>query len=236
MYLMRILFFLTLLIGFNHSWATVPKEERALLAIVDLAEEAAKHKWLYRLEVDAAVRRIKRISGDDYGSIVIHARKEATYQNFLKSLEALLRDEKIQRIDLIIYVHGKNPDSPTGASVCFVGTPCTPMGQVSDDVQKRVGDNSHKLRMVYSDACWGKYHMQEWLDAGFKAVTGARGVDANHSADLRKFLRAWGEGRSFEESIQIANKFWLTPVVDEVIRDADSFKLMKGEIGLTIED
>lgn len=233
---MRLIFFLTLLIGFNLSRAAVPKHERALLAIVDLAEEAEKHKWLYRLEVNTAVKRIKRLSQDDYGSMVIHARKEATYKNFLSSLEMLLRDEKIQRIDLIIYVHGKNPGSPTGSSVCFVGTPCTPMDQISGDIKEIVGDDGHKLRMVYSDACWGMFHMQPWIDAGFRVVSGARGVDANHSADLRKFLRAWGQGRSFEESIQIANKFWLTPVVDEIIRDADSVKLMKGEIGLTIED
>ncbi len=233
---MRIIIFLTLLIGFKLSLASVPRDERALLAIVDLAEEADKHKWLYRLEVGAAVKRIKRISEDDYGSVVIHARKEATYQNFLMSLESLLRDERIQRIDLIIYVHGKNPESPTGASVCFVGTPCTSMIQIAEDIQKRVGQDSHKLRMVYSDACWGKFHMQQWLDAGFKVVNGARGVDANHSADLRKFLRAWGQGRSYEEAIHIANKFWLTPMVDGIIRDADSFKLMTGETGLTIED
>ena len=78
--------------------------------------------------------------------------------------------------------------------------------------------------------------MDAWLKAGFRVVNGSRGVDANHSADLRRFLKSWGRGATYEDAVKRANRFWLTPVTDELVRNADSYKMMSGEIELTIED
>ncbi|MBY0516118.1 MAG: hypothetical protein K2P81_04375 [Bacteriovoracaceae bacterium] len=217
------------------SFASVSREQRALLAIVDLAEEASSTKWMYRLEGKAAVNRIERLIGESYSKKIIHKKKEATLENFLNSLKSLLGDESVQKIDVIIYIHGKNPDSPYGAAVCFVGTACTPVDYLSTQIRNLSPENSHKLRMLYSDACWGQYHMNAWLDAGFRVVNGSLGVDANHSADLRRFLKQWSRGETYETGIEKANSFWLTPLVDRVIGEANSIKLMAGEIQLTID-
>ncbi len=232
---MRFLWLALLLMTFQ-AWAQVPVEKRALLAIVDLAQEATRVPWLYRLEGAAAVRRIHRLAGPHYGRVVVHTKKAASEINFLTSLKALLRDPQTERIDVVIYVHGKNPTSPTGASICFVGTPCSPMRELAAKIRKLSPENLGKLRMLYSDACWGQFHMDSWLLAGFRVVSGAEGVDANHSADLRRFLKAWGAGQSFSQALDKANAFWLTPLVDRLIGEADSFKLSAGETELTIED
>jgi hypothetical protein len=90
-----------------------------------------------------------------------------------------------------------------------------------------------KLRALYSDACHGSKHSQDWLNAGFKVVAGSKSVDGNKSLDMKRFLRFWIKGKSFKESINHANSSFLGPFMDKSIQ-ADSTKIISGNEGLSI--
>lgn len=209
---------------------------RALLVVIDLAEEAAKLKPMYRAETKTAVKRIQRLTRGHYDRLIIHHRKEATRENFLRSLEELLNDPAVKTIDTIIYVHGKNAKYSNGPSLCFVGeTPCTSVTELS--VQVAALSNSQiKLRALYSDACWGKFHLDAWISAGYKVANGSVGVDSNHSLDLRRFLKKWVAGESFQTANNFANSARFTRVTDWLIENADSFKVIEGNVKIKITD
>ncbi len=208
---------------------------RGLIIVIDLAEEATKHKLLYKTETKAAVQRIKRITKGSYDQTIILHRQKATKVNFVNSVELMLKDQNIEMMDVIIYVHGKNESYVNGPSICFVGdSPCTSMQELSQTLSTFENSKS-KLRALYSDACWGRSHLKSWIDAGFKVANGSRGVDSNHSLDLRRFLTFWVEGKSFEDATHFANKALLTRLTDDIIKNADSFKEVIGVGQITID-
>lgn len=208
---------------------------RGLVVVIDLAEEASKHKGMYRTETKVAVQRIKRITRGHYDRLTILHRQQATRENFLQALESHLLDESVDVVDTIIYVHGKNELYQNGAALCFVGdAPCTAAKDLAESIS-RFKNSQTKLRALYSDACWGKSHLSAWMAAGFKVANGSRGVDSNHSLDLRRFLDRWVRGESFEASTHFANKALLTRLTDKVIKDANSFKEVSGDGLISIE-
>lgn len=209
---------------------------RALLVVIDLAEEATKLKPMYRAETKTAVKRIQRLTQGHYDRLIIHHRKEATRENFLGSLDELLNDPSVRTIDTIIYVHGKNAQYSNGPSLCFVGeTPCPSADEVSHQVAA-LAHSATKLRALYSDACWGKFHLDAWISAGFKVANGSVGVDSNHSLDLRRFLKKWVAGESFLDANNFANSARFTRVTDWLIEDADSLKVVQGNAEIKITD
>jgi hypothetical protein len=78
--------------------------------------------------------------------------------------------------------------------------------------------------------------MQSWLDAGYQVVNGSEGVDANKSLDLKRFLRLWVSGSSFEEATKYANEAKLTRITDRVIKNANSLKVVLGNKSIRIFD
>ena len=66
---------------------------------------------------------------------------------------------------------------------------------------------------------------------GFKLATGESACVCPEN-----FNKELGEKYAKEDAVKKANRFWLTPITDELVGNADSSKLMSGEIGMTIED
>jgi hypothetical protein len=227
----KIIFLFMLLISFQATCGT-----RALVVVIDLAEQASGHKLLYKNETSVALKRIKKLTSGHYDTVIVHNRKEATRENFLQSLNLLLNDVTVSTVDTIVYLHGKNDQYENGPSICFVGeTPCVALKEISEQVAN-LANSQKKLRALYSDACWGKLHMQSWLDAGYQVVNGSEGVDANKSLDLKRFLRLWVSGSSFDEATTYANEAKLTRITDRVIKNANSLKSVLGNKNIRIFD
>lgn len=228
------IFLITLVLWPIKNFANVVNG-RGIIAVVNL-DDHAKFKPLYKIETRVASKRIKKWATQAYEEVIILNKSAATRENFLSELNRLNTSSTIKRIDVIFYLHGHGPNSRYGSSLCFVGETCTPTRDLSRQILERVDHQTDKLRMVYSDACWGADHLTDLESAGFKAVAGALGVDSNHSADLRRFLSFWIKGKSFKDAIDFANAFKLTPTLDRIIKDGNSFKVITGNAELTIED
>lgn len=233
---MKLIFSFTILLliplmGFSKT--NLPKN-RSLLAVVNLLDHASKHKWLYRFEDKSASKMITRKSKKNYENLVVLTKSEATVENFLLQLKMLSEKNPDNQIDVIFYIHGHAPHSPGGAALCFAGKPCLPVEELSQMIRETV--ESSKLGFLYSDACWGSTHLEAMMSAGFKVAAGTAKIDANHTSDLRRFLKWWNKGISFQDSIDFANRNPMTRIKDSFLaKDADSFKIVMGEKSLSWE-
>lgn len=211
----------------------VRKHERALIAVVNLSIRSYQYQNLYRREENRAVMKIRRDLAEDYGRVAIFEKWNATRQNFMQALYAAEADPSIRAIDVIIYLHGS-----TG-SIGFVDGYYS-SARLRDDIlrlESTIGvltGNGPKLRALYSDACYGASHLEDWIRAGFRIASGAVGQDSNWSLDLHKWMVGWRKGKQFARGIRRANRIWITHLTDWYI-DGDSHKVMEGDSTTTIE-
>jgi hypothetical protein len=226
-----------LMITFSHSviWAKSPKQnKRGLIGVVNLyfnAKTSFKH-FLYQAESLHAVNFLKNKTKKAYGSVVILSDKEATLEKFLEEMKIMASRDDIQVIDVIFDLHGHAGSAEKSPSISFVNETNLPV-ETSLVSKKLKNVSKSKLRALYSDACHGSKHNQDWIKAGFKVVAGSTRVDGNKSTDIRRFFKFWLNGKSFEESIDYANASIQGPIMDRLI-DADSTKIMMGDGFLTI--
>lgn len=213
--------------------ADIPVTDRALIVISNLSSQGAPIlRGMYRAEEWKAVRVSVSYSADSYRQIRVIYPQEATRENFLNAIEDFELDTTVQAIDVIVYLHGKRE------KLCFMDTPdCYSMSDLARDVRELrsdAGEGPRKLRALYSDACWGKTHNDEWIQAGFKVVAGAVDQDANKTIDLKKFLRAWTAGSTYRRAIQKANSAWYAKPLDWFI-GGNSRKVMSGRVEMSID-
>jgi len=223
---------LVLFVAFT-ARADVPVGDRALVVIANLSSRgAAILRGMYRNEEWKAVRVAVSETNGYYRQVRVIYPQEATRGNFLGALEDLELDPTVKVIDVVTYLHGQRE------KICFKDTPdcyaMTDLAREIRDLRSDGGHGPHKLRALYSDACWGKTHTDEWIQAGFKVVAGAIGQDANKTIDLKKFLRAWTDGATYRRSIQKANSAWYAKPLDWII-GGNSRKVMVGNGDLTLD-
>lgn len=219
-------------LGSIHSAIAGPvaKERRDLIAIVNLSELATKHHWLYRQEETQAIRKIHKYLGKSYRKIHLFSGTEATRANLLETIEKLENDSAVTTIDAVIYVHGHPGE------LGFVDTGFYSTDRLRDDILKISSGKSpspKKLRALYSDACYGQSHIADWLKAGFQVASGAIGVDANRSMDLKKFMKSWRSGKSFADAIRAANSVGISDLMDRAI-GGNSEKMTEGAVASVI--
>jgi hypothetical protein len=209
--------------------------DRGLIAVVNLYSTAKKplKRFLYKTESNHAVNFLERKAGEAYGSVVVLANEEATLERFLEEVDAMTARDDIKVVDVVLDLHGQAGSLEVKPSISFVSEDDKPVATAfAADQLKKVSHS--KLRALYSDACHGSKHSQDWLNAGFKVVAGSKSVDGNKSLDIKRFFRFWITGRSFKESIVHANASVLGPFMDRSIH-ADSTKNISGNEGLSIE-
>lgn len=94
------------------------------------------------------------------------------------------------------------------------------------------------LRSVLETACYGASHMQSWVNLGFAAAAGSRGVHADSQASFPTFLEYWHQGFSFGEAIDAANRADAAKLWDRWANtrfpDVDSHRLVAGSVSRTI--
>lgn len=209
--------------------SAVGRGERDLVAIVNLSL-LRDSKLHYRYEETRAAMKIERDLGGAYRKIRFLTGHGATHDGFLAALAEAEREPAVKAVDVIVYLHGHPGE------VGFVDTGFYPMDRLRDEILAlpSAASGGRKLRALYSDACYGETHMADWLRAGFRAVSGSVGTDANWSLDLNRFMNAWRKGKSFGAAIDRANSVWATKLMDRVVR-GDSTKRTDGETSFTID-
>ncbi|MBA2405760.1 MAG: hypothetical protein H0V66_13375 [Bdellovibrionales bacterium] len=215
---------------------SVDSHERGLIAVVNLYSNSEKNfkRVLYQNESRRAASFLKKKAKTSYTRVVILEDAEATLENFLEQVETMAAREEIKIIDVIIDLHGLKATPTEGPALAFVNDKheTTATDWLADQL-RRVGGS--KLRMLYSDACHGSQHNQDWLNAGFKVVAGSKDVDANKSIDIKRFFKLWIKGEAFKTSIDFANSSIMSPLMDKIIK-GNSTKVIGGDESLTISD
>jgi hypothetical protein len=160
---------------------SVKKDRRALVVVSSLVTEG-QWNWLYEYIDKFGVKVAQEQLGPHYARCEILKGSNATKEKFITTLQNLGAEPGLEVIDLIAILHGGK------TSLSFEGSSF----EVSDLTKEITTlENMHKLRMLYSLACYGANHAQAFVDAGFKVAVGARGVNANAADEYPDVLRLW---------------------------------------------
>ena len=97
--------------------------------------------------------------------------------------------------------------SPHGLtnSVYFYPNEGVSMALVADKLKAIPEMYRRKFRMVFSTACYGASHIDEWLDSGFQVASGSEKIYADSLLSFPAFLGTWVLGGSFQDAINAAN-------------------------------
>ncbi len=212
------------------NWIT--KDQRALLVVQYLAGQygAENWQWLYRYLDASGVLLADMILKPVYKRFLTLTGSQASKQQFLNELKNLGTDSSIKAIDVIINLHG-SPEK-----LCFQDN-VVPMSTLKTDIQ---GLNlSNKLRLLYSNACYGATHANEFVEAGFNAAVGAVGVNANSATEYPTVLTLWGTGCTLDTAVSAGENSATRIPADQAatavgFTDVNSDKNITGDKNLNI--
>jgi hypothetical protein len=125
---------------------------------------------------------------------------QATLVALRNALNAATGTSSTTAVDLIFVTHGLNNN------VVFAGNTSVPISTVRNDLTSHLSiAQRQKLRVVFSTACFGATHRTGWIQAGFKAASGALGVYSDSASSYVPFLTTWALGQSFSSAVTVAN-------------------------------
>ncbi|MBS1517598.1 MAG: hypothetical protein JSS91_05885 [Bacteroidetes bacterium] len=202
------------------------KSEKALLIISELSDAkkivSKPLKEVYELIEQIGIKKGIYYMKDDYGNIKTLTGSQATYTKFINVLKDLSKNYKV--IDVIVHLHGD------------------PMNLYFSDGIKKSSDISigitnlnigEKLRFLYSTACYGAKHADDFVNAGFKCASGANCINMNPGTEYQRFLIYWTVGYPFANALNEASD----PIINKVVDTAgkigfsgcvDSNKIIRG--------
>jgi hypothetical protein len=219
----------------------IAKEHRALIVISQLTNGIPPdQQWLYRF-IEAAGRSVTEIIlKDDYAPDQYRALLDdmATSDNLLATLAELGTHPEIQAIDLFVLLHG-SPDRLEFHDRSW-STP---------DMANKLAalGLAPRLRLVYSTACYGTTHNDDFIRAGFRTAIGALKVNTNSAFELPMLLNLWALGVSVRDALRLGDKPATRKLADESakafgrvnhahwVKEVNSQKLLSGNAELTIE-
>jgi hypothetical protein len=217
---------------------TLAKERRSLVIVsaTSLTGRADLAR-LYRLLDIAGPTIAKAELSNRYSSVQPLLGTDATRSKLVETLK-LAATSDCQAVDLILMVHGE-PDNVVLAAEDGPGTIAVPAADLADDLIS-LPELNGKLRLCYSTACFGDSHATAFLAAGFTAVIGAKGVNANSATELPLLLRGWARGDSVGSALSHADNAEVRVATDFIARrvgfgDADSEKVLRGDPNTTID-
>lgn len=149
----------------------------------------------------------------------------ATYQAFLDQIQNVASQSHVESLDVILHLHG-------GVRKLWFADGSVGTKKIRDDIK---GKNlRNRLRLLYSVACYGETHAQDFVDAGFRTASGARGVNANSTHDYPTQLAVWSSNSYYKTAVSQGNFLPLRQMHDATARafgfpDANSEKFIKGK-------
>lgn len=212
--------------------ADILPPQRDVVVVVELSTHAiAKYQFFYKLAEDFSIRKAYELLSDSYRNVYVLTAENATLDNFVKSLGNLAGRSDGNALDVVIELHGAPRELMFHEG-----------GYGTDRIRDRLRADKRiapKLRAVYSGACYGESHIDDFLAAGFKVASGAVKVNANGMFDFPTFLRAWAGGETFSRAQELGNNPFWVKFFDEKAQamgmgDANSFKEVRGSGGLGI--
>lgn len=165
-------------------------------------------RWSYSAIQWMGIVSARLLLKNSYKSITVCSSSKASFQYIQNKITFLSQDEPL---DIILNVHGL----PNGiflyknefisiASFCALF-------------------HNHNLRLVYSTACYGKSHLQEWMKVNAQSAIGAEGINGNALTEYPFFLYYWKKGYSATNSLQKATFENMNQLQDFIARNIFGF-------------
>ena len=205
----------------------VVKSQRELLLVINLVDQGQdKWRWLYQwLDANAEAYTLATLT-QFYNRISVLKGPAATCQVFIQELTEMASQPHVKALDVFLHLHGGKRKLWFEDGVIGTDT-------LRDQI--KVKSLGHRLRLLYSVACYGETHAQDFVDAGFRTASGARGVNANSTHDYPTQLALWSSGSYYKTAVQQGNNPPLRLMHDNAARlagfpDADSEKFIRGKM------
>jgi hypothetical protein len=206
----------------------IEKSEREVLVVANLVTNGdPRFAWLYQFLNASAVTGAQAALGLQYRAVRVLAGSNATKSAFTQTIANLTASPSLKALDVIVALHG-SPET-----LHFQDG-----GRSMSSIQTGLGNGANsKLRMLYSTACYGSSHADNFVSGGFKVATGARAVNANSPYEYPVVLGGWALGSTMAEVTALGNDAVQRGIYDSAARmagftDVDSFKVIRG-IGTT---
>jgi hypothetical protein len=180
---------------------SVPKEQRDIvLFLANLAPPEDPEKSFYEFVSFAAESLGLGFLRPHYRAVHLVKGKNATFDMLATRLNTATSNPAVKVVDLIFVTHGMTD------KVQFSDGKKS-MDEVKQAILARLSNTDRtKLRMVFSTACFGQTHRDEWMGAGFNAASGSRQIYADSGTSYPAFLTAWTSGQSFAAAVKAANE------------------------------
>jgi hypothetical protein len=162
----------------------------------------------------------------------------ATSGNLLDTLAEVGAMPGIQAIDLFVLLHGSPDRLEFHDRSWFTLDMANKIAALGLDP---------KLRLVYSTACYGSTHNDDFIRAGFRTAIGALKVNTNSAFELPMLLNLWALGVSVRDALRLGDKPATRKLADEAakafgrinnahwVKEVNSHKLLSGNAEVTIE-
>jgi hypothetical protein len=178
----------------------VGKEQRdVVLFLANLAPPEEPDKSFYEFVSFAAESLGLSFLRPSYRAVHLVKGRGATFDALSSRLNTAASNAGVRVVDLVFVTHGLSD------RVVFSDGSRT-MAQVKDAILAKLSaPDRAKLRMVFSTACFGATHRDEWLAAGFNTASGSRKIYADSGTSYPAFLAAWVGGQPFSAAVRAAN-------------------------------
>jgi hypothetical protein len=178
--------------------AEVNKRERALLIVANLSSGGdEKLQKLYEWLDANAVKVTTFLLKNHYHQIDALTNEAATFTNFISRVTDIARNPQVRVLDVILVLHGQR------GKLHFDDGDVS-SGKIKEQLKE--AKIKHRLRLLYSTACYGATHAQDFVDAGFRTASGAEGICANGPYDLPVQLFYWKENQTYKSAVNAGNE------------------------------
>lgn len=170
----------------------VGKNKRALVAVINVQDNVAQNvRWLYQF-IDASGALFAELLAMNYGKYEKLVGGNATKTRFINVLTSLRDDTAIEAIDVLVMLHGLDK------RLVFVDDTYH-----TSELSTQIRDLNltKKLRLLYSTACYGLSHADDFVNAGFSAAVGAKKVNANAAAEVPVLFTRWATGARLRDAV-----------------------------------
>jgi hypothetical protein len=170
--------------------------QRGLVIISELVTAGRpEFREVYRWLQNNGASLPRNTIGHLYGTVRTLTGVNATTTRFVNALRELTSMPTIKEVDVILHLHG----APN--KLYFANGPIT-MSALRDRIAALEAGN--RLRALYSTACFGSSHADDFVQAGFTCASGAVAVNANSPIEFPVFLTLWAGGAKFKDCINTA--------------------------------
>jgi len=177
----------------------VQARERLLVQLITLPPGRPAERSLYRVIEWGADWWARVLLRGAYGQRMLLRGDATTAAHLVAALAQAAGTPGVRAVDLAIHPHGTTQRLVLADGPVDVDDIATRVGAVVASPQR------HRLRAVFSTACYGASHLDAWLRAGFVVATGARGIYADGLTSVPVMFRAWAARGTVEQCVQASN-------------------------------